>query len=366
MDNEDNSKELDVLEEDVIRASESLGDSIRHDEYLELLRKKLKKWRLAALSSVIVFLMVILYACGSIKHSDTIVPKDTQKPEPTETVTPPVDKEAESIEIYEYVIKAAGVTPDFTDDLMIPDLAGLKGNDEAIDAYGKSYSVDWVMEQGDDSFTAERQAGEKYFIGDKPFSFTNGGINYNIYGEVLAYMPSKTYEAFISVSPVENSMRSRGVSSIAVVLPESTSEEDISSGVSAFLEKFKSLNWRLSGEQDVEYQEFFEGRRQWDILDRSQEDMAQMLGDCFGVQGYRLTSNPEDGDIHFLGSGDKTTVDSEYIKDGDKIVFISLERFSMNSDRTAAFYSKYLQGGDLKVFSSQDSLDAYLSEAQGK
>ena len=354
MNKENEPQELNALEEDVIRKSEDLEDVIRGDEHLGVLKRIRSRWKAAALTSILLFLMTILYACGSARHSDTIVPTSTV-PEQGETATaaPPVGDGIESIEVYEYVIKPDGITPDFTEDLLIPDSIGLIMNVDAIEAYGKSYTVNWIVEKGDDDFTAERQAGKKVFFSDKPLSsFTNGSIISNICGETLIN------KALIAIEPGQEDVG--GVETIAVILPESYSEDEILNGVSTFLEKFKGLNWRLSGEQDTKYQ--YHSRRYWDILDKSQEDMIEMLGDSFGMQGYLITSNPEQGDIKFLGEGDKTTIESEYIKDGDKIVFINYDRFSMNSDVTAAFYSKYLQGdSSLKVFDSYNDLDSFLA-----
>lgn len=356
MDNENKIQEQETLGEDVIRRGEDAVDSQQHLEYIEVLKKIRRRWRTAALTSMLVFLSVILYACGSTKHSDTIVPT-AGTPEPTVTAAPP-DEADERIEVYEYVIKPDGISPEFTEDVMIPGFEGIAWMDniEAMLAYADTYSINWIMENGDDNFTAERKTGETAFKSEKPYEFTNNYTTYKISDGSVCNADKNVYQACISILPEERADYAGGVTSIAVVLPGSTSEGDISNGVSAFLENFKGLDWRQEGGQD--------GSDAWNILDKSREDMAQMLGESFGVQGRVITSSPAAGDIHFLGEGGKTVVESEYIGDGDKIVFITLERFKMGKGFVPAYYSKYLQGNSqfLKEFDSREALVSFLEE----
>lgn len=356
--------------QDILDDTESLVD--------KLIKRK-RKWTGVAVFWFIIWLLIIMYMFWlGFFHQDTVKPpqptpvtteESTPTPEPDPTPT------SESIEVYEYNLKSVGVSTPFTDSLISqgsnnPTFTHVYGSDEgitgstggayyvndsAITAYDSSFSVLWELNKGDDCFTAERTDSSKRFKSDaKSLLDVTGTTNLGaIYGNAV-----EGYENVRPLICITEGNVSKGADGIAVILPSSTTEEQIANGVSTFLEKVNALNLQLT---------ISDAGSVWNMDDKTIDDFKSMLGDSFSSTGYRISSTGND-DISILGSADggisiKSLADLEA---GNKIVYITLERFylmdDMHSHTSAAYYSKYLQGDDIELFSDLDTFHKAVSD----
>lgn len=339
------------------------------ESLVDKLIKRKRKWTGIAVFWFIIWLLILMYMFWlGFSNQDTVKPTPVTTEEPTPTY--------ESIEIYEYNLKSVGLSTPFTDSLMYqssdtPTFTRVYGSDEviigsipgpyyvndsAITDYDSIFSVVWELNKGDDCFTAERTDSSERFKSDAKSLSDVTGTTYlgAIYGNAI-----EGYENVRPLICITEGTVSKGADGIAVILPSSTTEEQIDNGVSTFLEKVNALNLQLT---------ISDAGSVWNMDDKTIDDFKSMLGDSFSSTGYRISSTGND-DISILGSADggisiKSLADLEA---GNKIVYITLERFYLMDDlhghTSAAYYSKYLQGDDIELFSDITALLKVVADA---
>lgn len=339
---------------------------------LEKLVKTKRRWTGIAVFWFIVWLLIIMYMFYFFTHRDTVKPIEPT-PIATEESTPTPDT-TESIDVYEYNLTSVGVSVPFTDNLFTVDAGGYgfnheygndnvdtyavdgayRVNDSALTAYDESYSISWEVSKGDDNFTAERSnSSDDFATTTENKSSITGLTNLGaIYGGAV-----EGYENVRPLICITEKKVSKGINAVAVVLPESTSDEEIEAGVSTFLEKVNAMNIKFSIADIGSY---------WNMNGKTIEDFKSLLGESFSSTGYILSSTDED-DISIAYTNEGLAVKSLEIKDGDKVVYINLERFylvnDMHGHTSAAFYSKYLQGdSSFEVFSDITAMQETLSK----
>lgn len=316
------------------------------EQTIDKLIKKKRLWTGIAVFWFIVWLLIIMYMIFYGKsYQDTIRPPvTTSEPVTGQTITPaptiePTPK-VESVSVQEYDIKFDKLSPKYTGKLT-DEYGGLRL--DAVESYGRKCRITYKIKAGDDNFTAKRTDDSELFTSsDKLFkSFTgtsmvivDAGDTAEIFKKLTEGLPTDKGICIVVERDRPKYIDPKEIKGVGVIVSDTDS---ISNGVSTLEKKINSL--KDNGLQDDLYTVAYLSLREY----------ADLVGKCFNTKGYIVSSTGE-GDVLFQKTPDGgVSIKADDLKDGDTLVFFSLDRF-LFTKRTAAIYSKILQNDYSEIY----------------
>lgn len=317
------------------------------EQTIDKLIKKKRLWTGIAVFWFIVWLLIIMYMIFYGKsYQDTIKPPEITpvsdaEPEPTLTPTPEPTPKVESVSVQEYVVKFDKLSPKYTGKLT--DEYGSYRLD-AVESYGRKCRITYKIKAGDDNFTAKRTDDSELFTSsDKLFkSFTgtsmvivDAGDTAEIFEKLTKGLPRDKGIRIVVERDRPGYTDPKEIKGVGVIVSDKGS---IASGVSTLEKKINSL--KDNGQQDGSL---------YTVAYLSLQEYADLVGECFNTRGQIISSTGE-GDILLQKTSDGgVSIKADDLKDGDTLVFFSLDRIFFTK-RTAAVYSKILQNDYSEIY----------------